>query len=221
MIKKIGINNFKSIDKLEFELGAKTNIIIGANGSGKTNILEAIAFGAAASANKLDYEFLGNRIRVTSPEFMRSAFNGKKDKEIELSFDLKDKVLNYKLVNNKNDYRKWENLNRELAKNELFDILAKVFDKGVIKQLENSIDQNNQRLEKLFKLLKLDDDSELSSELKETLIRSTEETIDKFTFDNQLSQFLIYTPELSFLKKFEEAAKLFLLELGVKVCFLS
>lgn len=42
MIKTISIENYKSILKLKLDLG-RINVFIGANGSGKSNILEAIA----------------------------------------------------------------------------------------------------------------------------------------------------------------------------------
>lgn len=74
MISEIQIENFKSIAKLSLKPGSVT-VLIGENGSGKSNILEAIAFAAAASAGKLDDEFLYSRgIRVTEKEWMRSAF---------------------------------------------------------------------------------------------------------------------------------------------------
>ena len=74
MIKNIAIENFKSIDKIKMDLGRIT-VLIGENGSGKTNILEAIALASAADAFKLDNEFLAPRgIRVSDPKFMRSAF---------------------------------------------------------------------------------------------------------------------------------------------------
>ena len=70
MIKEIAIKNFKSIVDLKLPLG-RFNLFIGANGSGKSNILEAIAFGAAASSDKLDFEYFANRgIRVVEPRFM-------------------------------------------------------------------------------------------------------------------------------------------------------
>jgi len=76
MITEIQIENFKSIAKLSFKPGSVT-VLIGENGSGKSNILEAIAFAAAASSDKLDDEFLYNRgIRVTEKNWMRSAFVG-------------------------------------------------------------------------------------------------------------------------------------------------
>src|SRR5438105_4333950 len=74
MISEIQIDNFKSVEDLRLPLG-RTTVLIGENGSGKSNILEAIAFLGAAAADKLDNEFLVSRgIRVTDPVLMRSAF---------------------------------------------------------------------------------------------------------------------------------------------------
>lgn len=74
MISEIQIENFKSIAKLSIKPGSVT-VLIGENGSGKSNVLEAIAFAAAASADKLDDEFLFNRgIRVTDKEWMTAGF---------------------------------------------------------------------------------------------------------------------------------------------------
>ncbi len=74
MIRIITIKNFKSIVDLSLDLG-RFNVIIGANGCGKTNVLEAIAFAAAANMKKLDNEFLINRdLRLTKPELMVNAF---------------------------------------------------------------------------------------------------------------------------------------------------
>jgi predicted ATPase len=87
MIRKVQIENFKSIEQLTLELGRVT-VLIGANGSGKSNILEALAFASAASQDKLDNEFLISRgIRVTETRFMRSAFKGERpaDDAIKLS----------------------------------------------------------------------------------------------------------------------------------------
>jgi energy-coupling factor transporter ATP-binding protein EcfA2 len=76
MIRKITIENFKSIEKLDLELG-RVNVLIGENGCGKTNILEAIAFAGAGTGGKIPGELLALRgIRATEPRFMRSAFRG-------------------------------------------------------------------------------------------------------------------------------------------------
>lgn len=74
MISNITIENFKSVLNVSLPLG-RFNLLIGANGCGKSNILEGIAIGAAASSDKLDYEYFGNRgIRVVEPRFMLPAF---------------------------------------------------------------------------------------------------------------------------------------------------
>ena len=74
MIRKVRVANYKSITDLTLDL-ARVTVLIGANGSGKSNILEAIALASAAAQNKLDNEFLISRgIRVTETRFMRSAF---------------------------------------------------------------------------------------------------------------------------------------------------
>lgn len=75
MIREIHIENFKSVDQLTLDLG-RVNVLIGANGCGKTNILEAICFGGAAAAGKLDNEYLAPRgIRYSVPRSMRSGFS--------------------------------------------------------------------------------------------------------------------------------------------------
>ena len=66
-IKKIKLINFRNLDKVELYFINKINIIIGGNGAGKTNILEAIylnsltkSFRANNDAEliKFDKEFL-------------------------------------------------------------------------------------------------------------------------------------------------------------------
>jgi predicted ATPase len=75
MIGEISIKNFKSVKDLSFTLGRVT-VLIGENGSGKSNILEAVALLGAGAANKLDNEFLVSRgIRITESPLMLSAFS--------------------------------------------------------------------------------------------------------------------------------------------------
>lgn len=80
MLRRVHIRNFKSVADCEFELG-RVNVIIGENGCGKTNLLEALAFAGAGASGKIDNEFLAGRgIRVTDANWMRSAFaNGGKN----------------------------------------------------------------------------------------------------------------------------------------------
>ena len=82
MVREIKIQNYKSVQDLTLELG-RTNVLIGANGCGKSNILEAIAFGSPAADNKLNKEILTARgVRVTDSVWMRSGF--KKNKKMNL-----------------------------------------------------------------------------------------------------------------------------------------
>ena len=108
MIKKIQISNYKSIDTLDFELG-RINVLIGENGAGKSNILEAIALAGAAAANKLDNEFLTSRgIRVTSPEYMRPAFpEFDALATIKIEIITKQYRLSVNLTNDNTAYSKW------------------------------------------------------------------------------------------------------------------
>ncbi len=177
MINKIKIANFKSIENLTLELG-RVNVIIGANGSGKTNILEAIVMGAAASANKLDYEFLGNRLRVTSPEFMQNAFPDSNNKQIKFKFTHNNDEFSYSLINDERDYRKW----------------IDVDSKGL---------QINKTIEEL-----------LQEKPRDVSLEYVKSIIQQKASSKGISDFLIYTPELSYLKKFEEQAQI--TPLGVK-----
>ena len=112
MITEIEIENYKSLHRLNLKVG-RFNVLIGENGCGKSNILEAITFAAAAEANKLDNEFLVSRgIRVTEPELMRAGFNSEnqsKDIKINLTFSEHVERKEYRLFNDNQQYSAWEN----------------------------------------------------------------------------------------------------------------
>ncbi len=82
MIKEIKIENFKSIESLNLELG-RLNVFIGANGSGKSNILEGIAFGSVALMGyNLDNGYLEYKGVRFDRLFAQSAFRKEKKNEI-------------------------------------------------------------------------------------------------------------------------------------------
>jgi len=91
-IQSIQINNFKSVADLKLDLG-RFNVLIGENGCGESNILEAIAFGAAVS-EEVTFESFGSRgIRKTDPQFIFSAFHYITiDNCISLEFNFDGKV---------------------------------------------------------------------------------------------------------------------------------
>ena len=116
MIDIIRIKNFKSIVDLTLDLG-RFNVIIGANGCGKTNILEAITFASAASQGKLDAEYLANRdIRVSDPQFMFNAFEEDENKTnnqsmplIEVDVTSRSKLNTNIVIGYAEQVKKWVN----------------------------------------------------------------------------------------------------------------
>lgn len=190
MIESVLIENYKSIQKLEISLGRVT-VLIGANGSGKSNILEAIAFASAAANDKLDNEFLASRgIRVTDdPRFMRSAFD-----EENISKDIKIKVQGEEQTfecilqkDNNNPYSSWIDKKRidheELVKNNL----------AISGHALPLTDPN------IF--------SSISRRISKDLLLVTIELL-------KLNDFLIYSPENSSLRTFEQEGQI--QPLGIK-----
>ncbi|NQT34986.1 ATP-binding protein [bacterium] len=78
MISSIRIQGFKSIVDQTLDLGL-FNVLIGANGSGKTNILEAIGVFSAAAYGSVERESLRYRgVRPGEPALYKSSFTGKR-----------------------------------------------------------------------------------------------------------------------------------------------
>ena len=204
MIRKIRIENYKSISNLTLELGRVT-VLIGPNGSGKSNILEAIALASAASQQKLDNEFLISRgIRVTENGFMRSAFEkvAQSDNEKPLSESMAKKAqrpddpihifisgdgrvhLDGKFfVEESTSYPKWK-YHRILNKN-----------------------QSNQ-LTRQFKLLEQGNGSSKYRSISDIFTNLIDE------WSGSLPDFLIYAPENSALRSFQTEGQI--LPLGVR-----
>jgi AAA15 family ATPase/GTPase len=82
MVESIHIKNFKSIADETIELG-RVNVLIGSNGSGKSNILEAIAFLSASLVSRnIDKNILfGKGVRLAKPSLMITSERGKKQEE--------------------------------------------------------------------------------------------------------------------------------------------
>ncbi|EIJ43632.1 putative NTPase (NACHT family) [Beggiatoa alba B18LD] len=89
LITHVKVKNFKSIVSTELELG-QINVFIGANGAGKSNLLEALAFLSSAEENRLDPDTLYSKgIRIAKPSLMMSSFKEfPPSQEIELSVSL-------------------------------------------------------------------------------------------------------------------------------------
>ena len=179
MIEKIHIQNFKSIYDLEIEVG-RVNLFIGENGSGKSNLLEALVFVSAADSNKLDNEFLVSRgIRVTEPNFMRSAFD-KKDinKNIVITiFHTSNDSNKYVFSNDDAEYSKW----KIVESKKMVDIELK--------------SDTAEKLEYLAKKLNIN-----VSQVIERLIKQAN--------DSLIDSFIIYSPENTALRIFEKEGQI-------------
>jgi predicted ATPase len=182
MIREIQIENFKSIPSLKMELG-RFNVLIGANGCGKSNILEAITMGSAAAANKLDKEFLGNRgIRISENELMISGFNGGRKDGFSIEFkDDSDDLIGYNILNHHTWIVDSRNNSFLQARDKERKEMEKLIDSG-----------NNLDSKKVFETL-------------EGINSSIEKKTVEFIDNNSIKSFFIFAPENYYLRNpFEE-----------------
>ena len=215
MITSIHIENFKSIQSLDIELG-RLNIFIGANGCGKSNILEAIAMGSAAMEDKLDDVYLVNKgVRVTEPGLMKSRFDKSSHKKpiwIKFSIDKSNFELSLSVSNKHNDT--WA------VGGSFKDIAAELNKKKIqIEKKSTDLEGIDLRIEKIKEELLQIDKNILGEKLGEIIKDFERVKFDRYEFDYYLSEaslkikksselldFLIYAPENHFLRRFEEEA---------------
>jgi predicted ATPase len=188
MIEKLTIENYKSIQHLEFELGQIT-VLIGANGSGKSNILEAIALSSAAANDKLDNEFLISRgIRVTDdPRFMRAAFNDENvNRPIKTLIKGGDLEIETVLQKKTDDsYSPW------------FDSgLKPVEEDDIVNFFQQFKNRDTQELSNFE-----DDISKFGDFVARYFVKKSVEPL-------HLDEFLIYSPEIYSLRTFEEEGQI-------------
>src|SRR4051812_44127283 len=78
IVSRLEIRDFKSLKEIAIDLG-QVNVLLGANGAGKSNLLEALGIlGAAASGRVDDQALLRRGVRPGVPELYKSAFAGEK-----------------------------------------------------------------------------------------------------------------------------------------------
>lgn len=217
MIKSIQIEKYKSIKELEIPLG-RINVLIGENGAGKSNILEAIALAGAAASRKLDNEFLSSRgIRVTSPEFMRPGFPGFEPND-SISISINDVGGNhekYSLFNDNEPYSKWLCKRVNSIEDSSGFTTHITLTTSLIKEVKNNGDSIiHTNVEKLLKLIqalnKLKTDNSESIEIDfgadSALLRSIDEK--EYEPATLLKQFIIYSPENSSLRVFQKEGQI-------------
>lgn len=116
MITSIEVDGFKTLRAAKIELGA-VNVFIGANGSGKTNILEAAGLLSCAASGRVDDEALIRRgVRPGLPRLYKSSFTkGRTPPHIKLTAKNRDVSYSVSLLNPLKDPKPaWEFHSEEL-----------------------------------------------------------------------------------------------------------
>jgi len=118
MIRTISIKSFKSLLDVDFELG-KVNVFVGANGSGKSNLLEAIGvLGAAAEGRVNDTALRARGVRPGVPDLYKSSFRGHR-KRSSIRIEAADEQARYavELINDSPKYPgpEWRFKNEKLS----------------------------------------------------------------------------------------------------------
>ena len=107
MITKLTVESFKTLEKVEIELGL-VNVFVGANGSGKSNLLEAVGVLSAAADGKVDDQVLLQRgVRPGVPELYKSAFHEKLPQHIYFSAHNEKSSFEVSLLNPLDATRPW------------------------------------------------------------------------------------------------------------------
>ena len=200
MITNINIKNYKSVVDVNLPLG-RFNLLIGANGCGKSNILEGIALGAAASSDKLEYEYFANRgIRVVDPNFMLPAFEDITANDITIAMtDDNNHTSSFNILyNNKVKPSRWET--DSINSNLLVTYLTS--------QIHHNITDTSKFADAVSKLEDVknsieDVKKESPGDLR---FKLSEQKIDSVMFVNpNITQFLIYSLEESKLRKADDS----------------
>ena len=90
-IKEISFGNFKSLYNTSFEPG-KVNVFVGANGSGKSTILEAIGLLSAAMTDRVDASSLQRKgVRLSTPSLYKSRFKSIGRTKLTVALSLEEK----------------------------------------------------------------------------------------------------------------------------------
>lgn len=100
MLENLSVKTFKSLEDVTVELGL-VNIFVGANGSGKSNLLEALGVLSAAADGRVDDQnLLARGVRPGVPALYKSAFPASPGKKISphLFFGASSARANYQVT---------------------------------------------------------------------------------------------------------------------------
>jgi len=155
VIRQINIKNFKSISELALDLG-RTTVLVGENGSWKSDILEAVAMGAAGESRELGNKALVARgIGSASPALMRAGFEkGAEEKDILIEIKGDGGFgANIRLTCGNRPFATWKRQPVYLESNVFADFLIFAPENCFRRQFEEDISVLGIRGEGLFKLL--------------------------------------------------------------------
>jgi predicted ATPase len=219
MIRQLSVENYKSLERLTLDLGRVT-VLIGENGSGKSNILEAIVLLGAAAAGKLENEFLVSRgVRVTSDETMMSAFRGKRKKtgsKVHLvARNAAAQNLDLRISPSRDKKQTGSTWSMDMPKVDVKMAFGLV-DSASEKQKEMAHGFTAKFREVLSKAKRSDVDArKIVSKWDDTcslalllVLEKNISTIKAAGAQLGLDRFLIYSPEISALRKFEDEGQL-------------
>jgi AAA15 family ATPase/GTPase len=200
MIKEVKIENYKSIEKISLKPGRIT-VLVGENGSGKSNLLEAIALTSAATQNRFDNEFLSSRgIRLVRPELMRSGFDGTNlQHPIKLWFTDDKFSLEYIITNDNKPYSNWECIQTFIPGHDE----VKKFHEQIAQKDELSRNKIESFLIVLEKAL-----SDIDENQKSTFIQEWNKSVYLNFPYFEFKDFIIYSPENSSLRTFEREGQI-------------
>ncbi|DAB39179.1 MAG: hypothetical protein A2023_06065 [Sulfuricurvum sp. GWF2_44_89] len=138
IIDEVTIKGFKSIQEQTVSLG-QMNILIGTNGAGKSNFLEALAVLSASAEGGIDYQKLKNRgSRLSAADIFRSAFRNIPRKKF---FELKAKMSDYEYdmkINSSEQFSYFsENLKEKHSKIAGRSYAGATFNNNSINKLDN------------------------------------------------------------------------------------
>lgn len=193
MITNVSIKNYKSVVDVSLPLG-RFNLLIGANGCGKSNILEGIAMGAAASSDKLDYEYFANRgIRVVDPRFMLPAFDDIKSDRISIGFTNGDNSLaTFDIFYNKDTKpAHWQD--------------ESVSADSFVAYVGENLSLHGPMVKDMIDRINKMKSNKNNSQLQNLRLKPIEDDVRIMTVDADLNRFLIYSLEETILRKADDS----------------
>lgn len=182
MLESLKITRFKTIREQDLAFG-RVNLFIGGNGSGKSNILEAIGLTSACLSRGLgDADISTKGLRLTPPELMKSSF---KNEDLPKTLELLARFsgdINYKAVLQSNE------------RDPLLRFFSESAQKGDAKIFGRS--NRGARATGVPHADRLDPHRGIWDHIKATY-QIPEEVNDTFA---KFSRFLIYSPQTDFLR---------------------